>query len=190
MSVNGCRTSIPDDPVPGRLRPLCEEDLPLLRSWRNHPDIRRASFTTHTIGEREHHLWFSGKKKDPQSALFVYEEAKPLGFVAFHATDPDWQVAEWSFYKAPDAPRGCGFRMGSTALAHGFSATPLHRIFGQTLATNPGSAAYHLRLGFREEGCLRQHHPRQGQLVSVHIFGILKAEWQQQRDTRQKGAPS
>ena len=66
------------------LRPLSEADLPLLRAWRNHPDVRRHMFSTHEITEAEHRQWFIRQSADTTRRLCVFQrKGQPLGFVHF-----------------------------------------------------------------------------------------------------------
>lgn len=160
-----------------RLRPLTEADLDQVRSWRNAPAVRAHLFTTHEIGADEHRRWFAQVGADPTRRLWLYErEGRALGFVQLSGVAPGG-VAEWGFYAAPDAPRGSGRAMGRLALAKAFGEERLHKVCGQTLAGNDASIRFHLALGFRPEGVLReQHRDAQGQYHDIHCFGLLSHE--------------
>jgi UDP-4-amino-4,6-dideoxy-N-acetyl-beta-L-altrosamine N-acetyltransferase len=148
------------------LRPLAEADLPLVRAWRNHPGVRQHMFSTHEIAEAEHQQWFARQQA--------------MGFVHFSGVAPGG-VAEWGFYAAPGAPRGTGRALGQAALARAFGTEQLHKVCGQVLAGNTASLALHRRLGFAEEGVLRQQHrsdgPAGAHYHDVFCFGLLRADW-------------
>jgi RimJ/RimL family protein N-acetyltransferase len=67
------------------------------------------------------------------------------------------------------------------ALARAFGTEQLHKVCGQVLAVNTASLAFHRRLGFAEEGVLRQQHrsggPGGAHYHDVHCFGLLRADW-------------
>ena len=92
-----------------KLRPMKEFDLEKVLQWRNHPEVRRYMYTTHEISLDEHRNWFVSASENPAVELLIYEQDdKARGFVNITRTRC-WQVADWGFYLAPDAPRGSGF---------------------------------------------------------------------------------
>jgi RimJ/RimL family protein N-acetyltransferase len=102
------------------LRPLAEADLPLVRSWRNHPSVRQHMFSTHAIAEDEHRQWFARQQADPTRRLWLFlRGGQPMGFVHLSGVAPGG-VAEWGFYAAPGAPKGTGRALGLAALARAF----------------------------------------------------------------------
>ena len=82
----------------GTLRPLKEDDLATVLSWRNHPDIRRYMLTQHEISLIEHSQWFAAASNDVAKHLLVFElEGNPSGFVHFSLVTSGL-VADWGFY--------------------------------------------------------------------------------------------
>lgn len=159
------------------LHPLTEADLPLVRAWRNHPAVRQHMFSTHAIGEDEHRAWFARQQADAARRLWLFRrDGAALGFVHFSGVAPGG-IAEWGFYAAPGAPRGTGSALGRAALARAFGDEALHKVCGQVLAGNTASLAFHRRLGFTEEGVLRQQHRSGATYHDVHCFGLLRADW-------------
>lgn len=167
-----------DDNSPmGRIRPMTGADVPTVREWRNHPDIRRNMFTQHEIGLEEHMEWFERSVRDPSRHLLIYEkDGLALGFVGLTASDHP-TVADWGFYVAPEAPKGTGRAMGRCALAHAFDALALHKICGRVLAYNQRSIGFHAAMGFRQEGTLRDQHFDGQRYHAVVCFGLLEHEW-------------
>jgi hypothetical protein len=47
----------PEQPTTG-LRRAEPADVERMRQWRNHPQVRSASLTTHEIGAAEHERWW------------------------------------------------------------------------------------------------------------------------------------
>lgn len=159
------------------LEPLVEADLATVRAWRNHPAVRCHMFSTHEITEAEHLQWFNRQQADATRRLWLFRRGGvPLGFVHFSGVVPGG-VAEWGFYAAPGAPRGTGGALGRAALARAFDMEQLHKVCGQVLAGNAASLAFHRRLGFAEEGVLRQQHRSGATYHDVHCFGLLRADW-------------
>ncbi|WP_256578217.1 UDP-4-amino-4,6-dideoxy-N-acetyl-beta-L-altrosamine N-acetyltransferase [Pseudomonas sp. PIC25] len=161
-----------------QVRPMVEADLERVLAWRNHADVRRYMYTQHEIGFDEHRSWFERSVSNPARHLLVFElEGTPTGFIHFNRLS-DGGIADWGFYAAPDAPKGSGHLLGGAALDHAFVNLGFHKICGQALAYNERSINFHRRLGFQQEGILRDQHFDGERYHAVVCFGLLKHEWQ------------
>lgn len=150
----------------------------MVLAWRNHPAVRSYMLTQHEISLQEHRNWFARVKKDKnRQQLLVLDGAEPVGFVQFN---PVYQggIADWGFYARPDAPKGSGTKLGQAALAHAFKVLGLHKVCGQAIESNMASVAVHQKLGFREEGRLREQQRIANQYHTLFCFGLLAREWQ------------
>lgn len=160
------------------VRPLQASDLPQVLAWRNHPDVRRHMLTQHEITLDEHRQWFERASQDPARRLLVIEAGEgPLGYVQFTGVAPG-SVCDWGFYAAPGAAPGAGSRLGTAALAFAFGELAVHKVCGQALAGNAPSIRLHRKLGFREEGILREQKRIADTYHDLVCFGLLRAEWQ------------
>lgn len=159
------------------IREMIAADLELVLEWRNHIDVRRYMYTQHEISFAEHKSWFERCSNMPNRHLLIYEqEGVPLGFVNFNQIN-DSDIADWGFYAAPEAPKGTGRQLGQAALDFAFTQLQLHKICGQALSFNDRSINFHLSLGFRQEGVLRDQFNDGKQYHSVVCFGLLITEW-------------
>ena len=160
------------------IRVMTADDLHLVLSWRNNPDIRRYMYTQHEILLSEHQRWFEQASQNPHKHLLIYAaEESPVGFIQFSQLNGT-PIADWGFYAAPNAPKGTGRRLGRAALIHAFEHLGLHKICGQALAYNEPSIRLHLALGFQQEGLLRDQHYNGQAYHDVLCFGLLTSEWQ------------
>jgi len=159
------------------IRAMTEQDVELVLHWRNHIDIRRFMLTQHEISLEEHTMWFKRASTDPTRRLMLVEEdSQPLGFVQFSNVGVD-EVSDWGFYVRPNAPKGSGRKLGEAALTHAFQAWNLHKVCGQAIAENIASISFHQRLGFVQEGVLREQSKIAGKRSDLFCFGLLKSEW-------------
>lgn len=162
------------------LRKMGERDLGLIRSWRNHPNIRRYMYSQHEISLQEHRRWFEEASTNPAKELLIFEhQGAPSGFVCITFRALPGAVAEWGFYLAPDAPPGAGTEMGEAALIYSFSKLKIHKLCGEAIEYNDRSIRFHDRLGFRVEGRLRDQFYDGERYYDVVCFGLLHSEWQQ-----------
>lgn len=161
-----------------RLRTMREADLNSVLAWRNHPDVRRYMYTQHEIDLDEHRRWFARATVQPGKHLLIFEvDGRPSGFASLtqHGQAP---IADWGFYLASDAARGTGQRLGRGVLAYAFETLALHKLCGEVLVHNERSLRFHRRLGFQEEGRLRDQHHDGEHFHTVVCFGLLRHEWQ------------
>ena len=134
------------------LRPAVDADRDTVLAWRNHPDVRRVSLTTHVIAPEEHAAWWRAATADPARRLLVFEhDGRPAGVVVF---DLGHSPAVWSFYLdvagLGSALLPAWLRLERAAVQHAFGELGLDRLGGETLATNTQVLALHRRFGFRE----------------------------------------
>ena len=160
-----------------RARAVEVNDLPMILAWRNHPEIRRYMLTQHEIGLDEHITWFNTVRQDTARRLLIIEsKEEPLGFVQFSGVKKGG-IAEWGFHVRPDAPKGTGRKLGTTALNHAFTVLQVHKVCGQALDFNSASIGFHLMLGFSQEGVLRDQHLINNRYHSLICFGLIEHEW-------------
>lgn len=164
--------------ISGDLRPMELGDLELVRTWRNHPDVRRYMYTRHEIEAEEHRTWFDRAQNDERVSLLIYEiDGIPTGFVSFTATrSPD--IADWGFYLAPNSEPRTGRGLGFAALRYAFEVKRLHKVCGQALGFNERSIRFHQALGFVQEGVLREHFFDGTHYQDIVCFGLIASEWQ------------
>ena len=169
---------VDSDTRPFQVRPMTHADLARVLVWRNHPEVRRYMYTQHEITLAEHQRWFERCATDSKKHLLVFEaNQQPMGFVNFNESESGG-IADWGFYAAPDAPKGIGRQLGSTALNYAFNQLRLHKICGQALAYNQRSVKFHQAQGFQQEGVLRDQHFDGERYHHVICFGLLGHDWQ------------
>ena len=140
------------------LRDATADDLERIRRWRNHPDVRAVSFTTHEIGAYEHLSWWLAASADPSRRILVYERiGVPSGVVTL-ADLRSGEDATWGFYLdiAGLEERGellpAWLEIEREVVSFAFDELRLRRIYGEMLASNTAVRQLHRRYGFTETG--------------------------------------
>lgn len=168
------------------LRAVTPSDLPMLLEWRNDIHVRRGMETQHLISSFEHQKWFAEASLDATRRLFVaHDQTDFIGFAQLRGVTKGG-VAQWGFYAKPGSPPGSGKKLCKLVLYHGFSVLGVHKIWGQVLAGNLASVALHRKLGFRQEGVLRDQKLIDGRYHSILCFGLLSNESQTTDSLRSK----
>jgi|APSaa5957512622_1039677.scaffolds.fasta_scaffold17743_3 UDP-4-amino-4,6-dideoxy-N-acetyl-beta-L-altrosamine N-acetyltransferase len=165
------------------IRPMEQKDLDKVRHWRNHPEIRKYMFSKNEILPEEHQKWFERTTQSKLKTLLIYTHRnQPMGFVQFSSNKSKNSFADWGFYTAPLAPKGTGTKMATLALDFAFEQLKAHKVFGEVLDYNTGSIKFHLKIGFIQEGVLRDHHYDENGYSSVYCFGLMHHEWIKKRN--------
>ncbi len=119
------------------LRVAREDDVSLIRSWRNDADAIQFSVSARPVSDAEHARWFSATLNDPRKVLWVAEEqGVAVGQVRI---DLDGDTGIFSIAVAPSARgRGVGKEMLRRALAE---ITRLRLATTMTALTHPDNVA-------------------------------------------------
>lgn len=159
------------------LRKMQQDDLELVRSWRNHPDVRCHMLTQHEISAEEHAQWFSRVQQDPQRhVVLVHENQQPLGLAHFTPVNPHG-VVDWGFYLVPQAAKGSGSKLARMALDYAFKQQGWHKVCGQVISINAASRRFHLKMGFTLEGVWREQVWIHREWLSLWCYGLLADDW-------------
>jgi UDP-4-amino-4,6-dideoxy-N-acetyl-beta-L-altrosamine N-acetyltransferase len=166
----------------GTLRSIADDELELMRSWRNEPAVRANMYTRHEISREEHLTWWGKTKERVDQKYFMYELAgEPIGIAAFSAIDIENQNSAWAFYASPSAPRGSGSKMEYLMLEHAFGTLKLHKLYCEVLAFNSAVIKLHQKFAFKVEGIFRGQHKINDDFTDIYRLGIFAGEWQEHR---------
>ena len=130
------------------LRPINIEDGPLILAWRNSLTVRSFMSDQSAISGSDHEIWLEKTIRDSSRiALLVLEHETPVGFVQFQLVGPE--VAEWGFYKSPDARHGLGRAVCLAGISWCRDNLTVSTIIAKVIRTNEVSLGLHTSLGFK-----------------------------------------
>ena len=163
-----------------RLRPVVEEDLELVLSWRNSDRIRRNMYGDHIICMDEHRIWFKHLEQNPAAEYLFFEfQRKPIGMVYFTDIDSKNNKCFWGFYLGEEnLPRGTGTVMGVLGIEYAFETLNIRKLCGEAFQFNTASLKFFRRLGFSEEGHFARHVLKDGKYEDVISFALFRECWQ------------
>lgn len=172
------------------LRDIClcstEQQLEIL-TIRNHDAVRKSMYTEHEIGVNEHLSWINRLKGDPKSQVFVVlkEGVTPVGTVSVNQIDRLHKKADWAFYLHPSEQGGLGSVLEFAVLDYVFDRLDLQKLNCEVLETNPVVVSLHKKFGFVEEGFRRSNIEKASGRIGVHLLGITRDEWKENRAAKQ-----
>lgn len=167
----------------GSLRQITSEDLELMRSWRNEPNVRVNMYTQHVISSEEHSTWWNKTKVDLKQRYFMYEfQGVPTGIASFNGIDNQNLNSSWAFYTSPLAAKGTGSKMEFLMIDFSFKELALKKLYCEVLAFNGSVIKLHQKFGFQIEGIFRNQFKIDNDFADIYRLGILSHEWYQLRD--------
>ncbi|TQR17383.1 UDP-4-amino-4,6-dideoxy-N-acetyl-beta-L-altrosamine N-acetyltransferase [Psychrobacillus vulpis] len=164
-----------------KLKDVTENDLPLLFKWRNQEFIREVMYNSGIISWEQHIQWFQGlKNNDNKTTKIFYFDSVPYGVLNITNIDSKNNSCEWGFYIGnSEAPKGMGTILGFTSLNYIFREMKIRKISAEVLDYNIKSIHFHLKLGFTQEGKLREHILRNDTYLDILLYGLFASEWEE-----------
>lgn len=164
------------------LYPIEEDDLPRLRDIVNHEEVWPwISINQPQNLRHEEQFLTELTENEAQTTLLIYDvnEERRVGTVELLQEEPDDRRAELGIMLDPDHhSSGIGTEAVQLAVAYGFKERNLHKIWCRVAAHNEKSIGLFEKLGFTEEGRLREHVYAHGAYRDFVLYGMLRAEWQ------------
>jgi UDP-4-amino-4,6-dideoxy-N-acetyl-beta-L-altrosamine N-acetyltransferase len=159
-----------------RLRPMREEDQPLVLKWRTDPAISSLMYTTIREPSLERQIeWFRRVSSSPAYKYWIIEKRDtPIGVANLAALAPEHGRTDWAFYLGEPAARGsgAGAKVEYAVIYYVLFHRRLRKLCCQVLSNNLEVARMHQKFGFVEEGVLRRHFHAGGEWLDVHLLAL------------------
>ncbi|HXT01684.1 MAG TPA: UDP-4-amino-4,6-dideoxy-N-acetyl-beta-L-altrosamine N-acetyltransferase [Elusimicrobiota bacterium] len=152
--------------------------------WRNSPGIRRFMYQDDVISAEAHRRWYAALENNPNKKYWVMNvDEKPAGLVNLVNIDSRNKNSEWAFYigEAWAQKLGLGRIAEFHTLDYAFLTLGLEKLNCAVLDFNKAVVNMHKGFGFREEGFLRHQIQRPEGRCGVHLLGITRQEWLENR---------
>ncbi len=168
------------------LRPFKRLDISYFLKWFNDPEVVQYldMYLPMTEMSEEKFIEELGTARVRNDVLFVIEviegdSTKPIGNCGLHQINPKDHDAVFGIIIGEKDywSKGYGVEAARLLINYGFQQLNLHRISSAAVAFNERSIKLHKKLGFEEEGRLRQAMFKNGQYHDRLEFGLLREEW-------------
>ncbi|WPM32353.1 UDP-4-amino-4,6-dideoxy-N-acetyl-beta-L-altrosamine N-acetyltransferase [Hydrogenobacter sp. T-2] len=155
---------------------LNEEEIEMVRRWRNHPEVRRWMYTDHEISKEEHLSFIETLRHDKRNFYYlVYKVDKAVGVLSLTKVDFRNCNAYFGIYANPEEKiHGAGLILEKSAISLAFDVAQLHTLKLEVIEDNERVINFHKRMGFEEEGRLKEFVFKDGRWKDVIVMGIIK----------------
>ena len=168
-----------------RLRAVKRQDLPRFVKWFDDPEVRAGIQLFMPLSLDEEEQWYEAMlKRDPIEHTLSIDVHKGdewihIGGCGLMDFEPHSRRMELGITIGEKSAwdQGLGTDTVRTLLRHAFDTLNLNRVVLRVFETNLRAIQVYKKIGFVEEGRLRQDHFIDGQYVDVLIMGILCTEW-------------
>lgn len=154
-----------------------EEDLDDLQRWINDPDVRPGLGTIDPIDGRQEREWWESIGEGDDVHLLACVDGEAIGTVGLNDVIQTAGTAEVGYFFAPSAwGEGHGTDAVRTLCRYAFAERRLAKLFAHVFEHNEASARVLEKVGFVQEGRLRDEWFTDGERVDVLRFGLLPDE--------------
>jgi len=163
---------------------LSNEEMEIIRRIRNHPEVKKWMFSDHEITEKEHQKFIKSLKKDKQNLYFlVLQDNLYLGVISLNRIDFKNRHAFLGLYKNPEKKiKNAGLIIGKTLFKLAFEHLKLHTLKLEVLENNERAINFFKKLGFKEEGRLREFVFKEDIWYDAIIMGITEKEYKENEE--------
>jgi UDP-4-amino-4,6-dideoxy-N-acetyl-beta-L-altrosamine N-acetyltransferase len=171
------------------LTDMTQDDIELVRSWRNSPDVAKYMYTESQITVEQQQKWFTSIKDDLSVKYWIiqYNNA-PIGVASLYGINQSLSSCYWAFYLGDASIQGAGIgsKVEFNVIDYVFDAIKLNKLRCEVITFNDKVISMHEKFGFRREAYYRQHVKKDGRWQDVVGLAMLRSEWKNYRDVMYK----
>ena len=157
------------------LLPPTKEDLPLMINWRNNETVKKYLLDPEYLTLENYQAWSQNTEPRLDLMLQLKAEQQLIGVASLSQIDHQHQKAEYQIIIGEPEYWGNGYAYeASTAVfEYAFAELNLNRIYLKLLLGQQRAVALFEKLGFQEEGILRQEVFKNGKFQDLILMARL-----------------
>jgi RimJ/RimL family protein N-acetyltransferase len=164
------------------LRPLDKVDLDRCLRWINDPLVTATLTMRFPMSRSQEENWILSHYKNQSDlplAIIVKDEDQHIGNCGLHSIDYVNRNAEFGIMIGEVDQWGKGYASEAARLIidYGFKQLGMHRIFLHVYSHNERAQRAYEKVGFNQEGRMRESYFRDGRYHDTLIMSILESEW-------------
>ncbi len=165
------------------LRPVRMDDAEALLAAMEPETTQNLSFFRDPVDLDRQKEYLDRMLGSMQDRLFVIElvaDGRIVGTCGIHEYDRHNDNGRMGLLIFRTRHRASGYGSEATELLMHFAFTELelHKLYVRILVTNEIARAHYLKLGFKQEGVMREEYKLGGVYHDMILFSLLKNEWE------------
>lgn len=155
---------------------LDEKQREKVLHWRNDKDIRTWMYNDHEISIEEHNGFIENLRVDFKNSYWLvkHKEYGDLGVIYLNKIDLKNKNAYLGIYGNPENDvKGKGSMLGKAILTLAFDKLSLHSLKLEVIKDNERALNLYRKLGFSEEGKLREYIFKDDEWKDVIVMGLV-----------------
>jgi [ribosomal protein S5]-alanine N-acetyltransferase len=169
------------------LRAVEMSDGPVIVPWLNDPAVSRTLLHRRALNLRAEEEFLervAASEHDLVLGIALKADDRLIGATGFHQIDFRNRHACFGITIGIPEAWGKGYGTEATRLMvnHAFETMNLNRVWLQVFEYNLRALRTYEKIGFKKEGTLRQENFREGRYWDTHVMGLLRQEWDAERD--------
>lgn len=158
------------------LRTVTPDDYEFLLEHGNAPAVREGAPTPTPVERSDIAAFVEDDESSVQFLACV--DGEPVGFVFLFDIEPCRDHGEIGCWVAPDEQgNGYASEAADLCLDHAFDDRGLHKVLARVFEHNDPSMRVLEKLGFQQEGHLREQDYIRGEYRDTLLYGLLASEW-------------
>lgn len=160
------------------LRTIEHEDVEFMQQLVNDPAVRHSVQNVDPISEQQETEWVDSLSDADGWHFLVCDGETRVGIIGLNEYDDVWGVAEAGYMIAPEHwDSGYATDALTQLCEYGFAERRLNKVVAKAYETNRASQRVLEKVGFAEEGRLRNEAFVEGEYLDLYRYGLLASEW-------------
>lgn len=157
-----------------------EKHIPIYYQWRNDVEVAQydQSGFLRPMAYDEVSSW--SERMVSGLTFMVYDDEVAIGTCAFMMPDYRNRHAELAIVIGNKDywSKGYGTAIMTQLLKWGFDGMNMNRLYLHVFADNTRAIGLYEKMGFVQEGVMREMIFREGRYIDLHCYGLLRHEWE------------
>ena len=165
-----------------RLRAMEPSDAEALWRWNHDPQVMRWMQDDYPQSLAQVTKWLTERDRNEHGDLLLGVEVQAddqlIGLVRLHEAEPELGIATLDIYLGEKESWGRGYATDTvrTICRYGFDKMRLHKITLTVVTENEPAWRAYRKVGFVQEGRLREVFRRDGRWYDEYVMGLLEGE--------------
>jgi len=151
------------------------EEKEMVRECRNNEGVRKWMYSDGVIYQEEHLNFIENLQKDNKNFYWiVYKDEKFIGVISLNNINFKNKNSYLGLYSNPFCKlKNKGYLLINCLKKLAFDTVELHSLKLEVIEENERSVDFYMKIGFKEEGLLKEFVLKDGKWLNVIIMGIL-----------------